>query len=448
MLKACIIWLSCIYFKWISEYRSTEGADEGVDTDCSAQPPLTPNVRASANEVSEHPSTDGADEGVHTDCSAQPPPTPDVRASANGVSEHPSTEGADEGVHTDCSAQPPSTSYITASTYHDIFKTLLFVLVLLLGVTCVALVANSHVSSNQPHPLETNTAARNVSSKHPHPLETNTDVRKSSNPPHPLETNTDARNESFSALQPNKNGALADSMTETCDDSWIKPNIYGLSRELNQRIIGQDLATKSILSGLEQFAHPKLSVKAKPLLLHMIGPKRLGKRTVAHLIADHLYRKGNKSQFVHVFDAEKHVNFQTTDQVISWIRGNVSACGQSMFIFENRENGTAKYGSRSILDHVLEDLFKENSERPPLIDFTKSVFVYVWNIDFDDELVQRIEELSTPGVSHDKLMRVVTDWINERVKLLSDDSILDRIIPFLPLEIHCMKQSVCYHWKA
>ena len=374
-----------------------------------------PTSRARTNGFSEHPNTEGSNEDVHNDCSAQPPPTSSVRAGTNGVSERPSTEGSSEGAQTDCPAQPPATSNVRASTSLDIFKTLLFVLALLLGVTCVANVANFLVTSNHSHPLA---------------------------------TNTDTRNESISSVPPDENGSVTGIVAETCNDSWIKPNIYGLSRELNQRIIGQDLATKSILSGLEQFAHPKLSVKAKPLLLHMIGPKGLGKRTVAHLIADHLYRKGNKSQFVHVFDAEKYVNFQTTDQVISWIRGNVSTCGQSMFIFENRENGTAKYGSCSILDHVLEDLIKENSERPLSIDFTKSVFLYIWNIDFDGELVQRIKELSAPGVNGDTLMKVIIDWINDEMKLLSHDSILDRVIPFLPFEINCMKQSKCYHWNA
>ena len=324
--------------------------------------------------------------------------------------------GFNDESQTDHSAQPPpAQTTVRASISLVIFIMLSFVLVLLLGVAFATPVANFLISPNNTHPLE---------------------------------TNTDTRNESFSSIQPNANGLVTGIMTETCDDLWIKPDIYGLSTSLNQKIIGQDLATTSILSGLGEFVHPRQSVKARPLLLHMIGPKGLGKRTVAHLIADHLYHEGYNSQFVHVLDAEKHVTFQTTDQVIRWIRGNVSSCGRSMFIFENRENGTEKYGSRSILDHVLEDLIKENSQQSPSIDFTRSVFVYIWNIGFEDEIVQSIKERLMAGVSLDELMRVIMEWINNGMKLLSHESIFNLVIPFLPIECHSVKQYLFYHWKA
>lgn len=136
----------------------------------------------------------------------------------------------------------------------------------------------------------------------------------------------------------------------------------GLRSDLENKLVGQHIASPLIfkaVAGFMKTPHPK-----KPLVLSLHGPTGTGKNFVAQIIADNIYKKGNISQFVHVFTYK--LNFPHASQIETykvgmrgwvildlqqlffilfkknvfqsqlqqWIKGNVSRCAHSMFVFD------------------------------------------------------------------------------------------------------------------
>ncbi|XP_023388742.1 torsin-1B, partial [Pteropus vampyrus] len=113
-----------------------------------------------------------------------------------------------------------------------------------------------------------------------------------------------------------------------------------LKLELEEKLFGQHLATEVIVKALTGFRNNKNS--KKPLTLSLHGWAGTGKNFVSQIVAENLHSKGLKSNFVHLFVStlhfphEQHVKLYQ-DQLRRWIRGNVSACASSMFIFDEMD---------------------------------------------------------------------------------------------------------------
>ena len=207
---------------------------------------------------------------------------------------------------------------------------------------------------------------------------------------------------------------------------WIKPNIHGLAEELNRRIHGHDQGISLILSVLNKFVNEKYPFGPKPLVIYMIGPGGVGIRTVGRLIADHFYRKGCNSQFVHILDFEKLNNLSISD-AISWIRSNVSTCPRSMFIFENGRQ------------YRFQTKLKGDIQQHLSIDFTKSIFLIEAYVTLDEKAPFHKARMS---VAHrDEVILGNVRNISTNV-LVSDDSIGDLAIYFLPLEREHIKRCI------
>uniref|UniRef100_A0A9J7ZS27 Torsin family 1 n=1 Tax=Cyprinus carpio carpio TaxID=630221 RepID=A0A9J7ZS27_CYPCA len=103
--------------------------------------------------------------------------------------------------------------------------------------------------------------------------------------------------------------------------------LYSLTLDL----FGQHVAAKVILKPVTGFMNnenPK-----KPLVLSLHGWTGTGKNFASQLIAENIYQKGMTSNFVHLFTL--NCNFIT--QLAECIRGNVSVCPRSMFIFDEMD---------------------------------------------------------------------------------------------------------------
>ena len=86
-------------------------------------------------------------------------------------------------------------------------------------------------------------------------------------------------------------------------------------------------------------SHVSKRQPSKALVLSFHGETGVGKNYVAQFVAESLYAKGLDSKFVHLFiatvdfpDDEKLDEYKL--QLQDWIRGNVSQCAQTLFIFD------------------------------------------------------------------------------------------------------------------
>ncbi|XP_078006137.1 torsin-1A isoform X2 [Phascolarctos cinereus] len=148
-----------------------------------------------------------------------------------------------------------------------------------------------------------------------------------------------------------------------------------LQKDLDSKLFGQHLAKKVILNAVSGFiSNPK---SKKPLTLSLHGWTGTGKNFVSKIIAEHIYEGGLNSDYVHLFVATLHFPHagnivQYKDQLQLWIRGNVSACARSIFIFDEMDKMHAG----------LIDAIKPFLDYYDLIDgvsYQKAIFIFLSN---------------------------------------------------------------------
>ncbi|XP_041358406.1 torsin-1A-like [Gigantopelta aegis] len=125
---------------------------------------------------------------------------------------------------------------------------------------------------------------------------------------------------------------------EYCHDPWILSNLTGLTPSMEKHVYGQHLVMKAVITHIK--GHVRSPAKALALSFH--GGTGTGKNHVSSLIAQHLYKEGMKSKFVHFISSTRDFPHETMlpvykDQLRSWIEGNVSACPHSLFIFDEMD---------------------------------------------------------------------------------------------------------------
>ncbi|XP_048369003.1 torsin-1B-like isoform X1 [Sphaerodactylus townsendi] len=127
---------------------------------------------------------------------------------------------------------------------------------------------------------------------------------------------------------------------ECCPGEQDRPNGTALRLNLDAKLFGQHLAKEVILKALTGFINnpnPK-----KPLTLSLHGWAGTGKNFVSQIIAENVHKAGLKSKFVHLFLSTLHFPHDHEiklykDQLQKWIRGNVTACAKSVFIFDEMD---------------------------------------------------------------------------------------------------------------
>ena len=163
---------------------------------------------------------------------------------------------------------------------------------------------------------------------------------------------------------------------ECCHNKWIKPNITGLQSALRRRVFGQHLVTETVLKALVGHLNNKSPNKA--LAISFNGWTGSGKNFVSKIIAEHIFKKGLESNYVHLiiatheFPHQSEVDYykrQLRNRVVS----SVSKCPRSLFIFDEMDKMPIGLIDvlKPYLDHYPPDVGK--------IDYRQSIFIFLSN---------------------------------------------------------------------
>lgn len=238
------------------------------------------------------------------------------------------------------------------------------------------------------------------------------------------------------------------SFHECCRPEWISLNKTGLRTDLENKLFGQHIASRIIVKAVSGFMsneNPK-----KPLVLSLHGWTGTGKNFVSKLIAENIYREGMDSKFVHVFTSTlhfPHLSHITTykSQLQQWIKGNVSSCERSMFIFDEMDK---------MLPGLIDSIkpYLDYYDKLDGVSYRKSIFIFLSNaggetitevaLDFWKEGRNR-EEMELKDVET-ALSRSVFNNAQSGFfhTSLIDKNMVDFFVPFLPLEYKHVVQCV------
>lgn len=229
-----------------------------------------------------------------------------------------------------------------------------------------------------------------------------------------------------------------------CCDTERSINITALQYDLDNKLFGQHLAKQVILGSLQN------EDRIKPLVLSFHGLTGSGKTYISQILAKHFTPKGMESKFVHKIEA--YISFphirqveRYKDQLHAWIRGNVSRCERSIFIFDDIDK---------MHPELLHSL-KPYLDYPGKIDgvsYRKSIFIFMSNtganvisdfaLNFWRQGKQR-EEIQLFEVQRE-LSSYLLNWINSEFHNcdLIRNKVIDVFVPFLPLELEHVKMCV------
>ena len=164
--------------------------------------------------------------------------------------------------------------------------------------------------------------------------------------------------------------------SECCRNKWIKPNITGLQSALRRRVFGQHLVTETVFKALVGHLNNKSPNKA--LAISFNGWTGSGKNFVSKIIAEHIFKKGLKSDYVHLIIAtyeyphQSQVEFykrQLRNRVVS----SVSKCSRSLFIFDEMDK--MPIGLIDVLKPFLDHYPPDEGK----IDYRQSIFIFLSN---------------------------------------------------------------------
>ena len=241
---------------------------------------------------------------------------------------------------------------------------------------------------------------------------------------------------------------------ECCNDRWVRTNFTGLEEAFRRRVFGQHLVTKVVLNAVKGHVMNKSPEKA--LVLSFNGWTGSGKNFVSKLIAENLFKKGLKSEYVHQIIATNdfpHQRLSQTyrDQLKSWVVGNVSECSlRSMFIFDEMDKMPT--GVVDVLTPYLEHYPDVKG-----VDYRKTIFLFLSNTGGDlinEEALKNWKKgKSREEITIKQMDRVINQgafntkggfWHSSLIQ----KNLVDYFIPFLPMERTQVKQCAEADMKA
>ncbi|KAI3361736.1 hypothetical protein L3Q82_002092 [Scortum barcoo] len=228
--------------------------------------------------------------------------------------------------------------------------------------------------------------------------------------------------------------------TESCSNKWISYNSAGLKADLDKKLFGQHIASPIILKALNGFMTSKNP--KKPLVLSLHGWSGTGKNFVSQLIAKNIYKEGMDSKFVHVFTSELHFplkdKIQTyKTQLQQWIKGNITECAHSVFIFDEMDKMHP-----GLIDSIKPYL--DYYDRLDGVSYQKAIFIFLSNA--GGEKITKIalnfwtegrgrEEIKLKDLEEQLTVSVFNNIASGLWHTgLIDKNLVDFFVPFLPLE--------------
>ncbi|XP_031782684.1 torsin-like protein [Nasonia vitripennis] len=242
-------------------------------------------------------------------------------------------------------------------------------------------------------------------------------------------------------------------MYECCDDDTIPRSTYLLLHNMKAKLYGQQIAKDLVFSAIH--SHVFHSNPRKPLVLSFHGLPGSGKNYVVSMIANALYKKGEKSSHYHFFNGRS--DFPNDHKVALYrfeldqkIKNALSACPRSMFVFD--EVDKMPVGVLDTLVPFLDYTSWNNKEK------SKAIFIFLSNTG-SDQIVNRMLHLWINGKSrNDVTIRDFESLIelgafNEKGGLYKSGTIesklIDHHVPFLPMEEEHVRQCIIdafKHW--
>ncbi|NXP11729.1 TOR1B protein, partial [Thinocorus orbignyianus] len=226
-------------------------------------------------------------------------------------------------------------------------------------------------------------------------------------------------------------------------------NLSVIKMDLDRKVFGQHLAIQIVLRALS--ANMRSKQPRKPLVMSFHGWTGTGKTFVSSIIAENLYQLNTARQrFVHHFSSVLHFPHLShvqlyKEQLQNWIRGNVSACPRSLFIFSEMDQMP-----HGLIDSIIP--FLGYHEEIDGVYYGKAIFIFLNNeggdkvteiaLDYWRNLKRR-EDIPVK-----KLQSLLSDEIFRNGNSgffhsqLIQKNLIDYFIPFLPLEYKHVRECV------
>jgi len=240
---------------------------------------------------------------------------------------------------------------------------------------------------------------------------------------------------------------------DCCSPPSIKHNVSQFEELFDEYVYGQhlarDIVRKALRSHLRKLDPSNSNNPKKALVMSFHGWTGGGKNYVAKFLADSLFAKGIKSKNVHLFVSTLHFPIEEKAdlykiELVDWIRGNVSRCAQSLFIFDEIDKMPVGMvdGLKAFIDH---------HESVSGIDFRRCIFVFLSNTggrEITDIAYHFWKEGKTrESISYVDLENLIRNGaFNEKGGLhksnVVERHLVDFYVPFLPLERIHVKQCI------
>ncbi|XP_063172268.1 prosalusin [Candoia aspera] len=237
------------------------------------------------------------------------------------------------------------------------------------------------------------------------------------------------------------------SLSTSCECEF-RPDLAGLECDLALRLVGQPLARRLVVRGLREFVHNPNP--AKPLVMSFHGWTGTGKTFLSSLLAQHLFQAGLRTPYVHRFSPVAHFPHaehiqQYKSDLRSWIQGNLTQCGRSLFLFDEMDDLHP-----GLIDVILP--FLGSSWVVFGTNYRKAIFVFISNT--GAEQINRItldlwrarrdyEEISLQDLEASIREAISKNPHNGFWKSgIVEQNLIDIFVPFLPLKQHHVKQCV------
>ncbi|XP_019937065.2 torsin family 1 isoform X2 [Paralichthys olivaceus] len=241
---------------------------------------------------------------------------------------------------------------------------------------------------------------------------------------------------------------------ECCHPEWIVFNRTALEADLNRKLFGQHIASRIILKAVNGFMNndnPK-----KPLVLSLHGWTGTGKNFISKLIANNIYKEGTKSSFFHLFASTYHFPHSSQylhykSQLQQWIKGNVSNCERSMFVFDEMDKMHPGLidGIKPYLDYY---------DKLDGVSYRKAIFIFLSNAGSDkiDQTAldfwkagQNREEIELKDLESLLSLSVFNNHQSGFYRTsLIDKNLVDFFVPLLPLEYQHVVQCTMAEMRA
>ncbi|NWU71880.1 TOR1A protein, partial [Pterocles burchelli] len=221
-----------------------------------------------------------------------------------------------------------------------------------------------------------------------------------------------------------------------------------LQEDLDKKLFGQHLVNKVIVKAVRGFLNN--SNAKKPLALSLHGWTGTGKNFVSKIVAESIYKRGLQSKFVHQFVATLHfphahsINLYK-DQLQSWIRGNVSICPRSLFIFDEMDKMHA-----GLIDSIKP--FLDYYELLDGVSYRQAIFIFLSNAGAEKITEVALDFWRNGRTREDIQLTDIQNALSVSVfnnknsgfwhSTLIDRNLIDYFVPFLPLEYKHVKMCV------